>query len=101
MIIDAMVFDKPVVLVGFDAAARPYGRSIQQYYDYDHQRDIIARGGVRFAVSPAELEHWAKQYLSDPSLDFAGRKKIRDEFCGPLDGKSGQRLAKIILSPWK
>lgn len=101
MIIDAIVFDKPVVLVGFDVAPRSYGRSIQQYYDYDHQRDIIGRGGVRFAASPAELKHCVGQYLANPSLDFAGRKKIRDEFCGPLDGKSGERLAKIILSPWK
>lgn len=97
MIIDAIVFDKPVVLVGFDAVSRPYGQSIRQYYDYDHQRDIIACGGVRLAKSPEELTNAVSRYLSDPALDQEGRKKTVDAFCGARDGKAGERLANFIL----
>lgn len=98
MIVDACFFGKPVVLVGFDAASRPYARSIRQYYDYDHQRRILALGGVRLSRTPAELARWVRAYLEDPSTDAAGRERIRREYCGPLDGRSGQRLADFIRS---
>lgn len=96
MIIDALVFSKPVILVGFDAAPRPYGQSIQQYYDYSHQRDIINRGGVRLAKNSEELTALVKKYLADPELDSASRRKTADEFCGKLDGRAGERLANFL-----
>ena len=97
MIIDAVVFDKPVVLVGFDATRRPYGKSIQQYYDYDHQRRILETGGAKLARSPEELFKFVERYLEDPGRDRDARARLRDEYCGPLDGKSGERLARYLL----
>lgn len=97
MIVDAAVFDKPIILVGFDAAARPYGRSIRQYYDYDHQRHVIETGGVRLARSRGELVDLARKYLADPALDRGGRRAIVREYCGDLDGRAGERLGKFIL----
>lgn len=97
MIIDAAVFGKPIVLVGFDAEERPYAKSIQQYYDYDHQRRIIDLGGVRLAKSPAELLEAVTAYLRDPNRDAAGRKRITDEYCGALDGKAGERLGRYLI----
>lgn len=96
MIIDAAVFDKPVVLVGFDATPRPYGLSIRQYYDYAHQRRILETGGVRLAATPAELTREVRAYLDDSHRDAAGREVIRREYCGRLDGTAGRRLAAII-----
>ena len=101
MIIDAALFDKPVILVGFDVTPRSYGESILQYYDYDHQRAILATGGARLVRSSAELKEWVMRYLADPSLDAAGRERLRREFCGPLDGKSGERLGKYLLGSLK
>ncbi|MEK9148361.1 MAG: hypothetical protein AAB650_02890, partial [Patescibacteria group bacterium] len=97
MVIDAAAFDKPIILVGFDASPRPYGRSIQQYYDYDHQRAIIESRGVRFARTPEELSRMAKLYLDDSTLDKIGREKIRQDYCGDLDGHDGERLGKFLL----
>lgn len=97
MVIDAAAFDKPIILVGFDASHRPYGRSIQQYYDYDHQRAIILSGGVRLANTPEELIRLVSCYLADPALDKAGREKIRNDYCGRLDGRAGERLGKFLL----
>lgn len=97
MIIDAAVFGKPIVLVGFDAEKRPYAKSIQQYYDYDHQRRIIDLGGARLARSPGELGEAANAYLKDPNRDAAGRKRITDEYCGALDGKAGERLGRYLI----
>ena len=97
MIIDAAVFNKPVILVGFDAKPRPYGRSILQYYDYDHQRHIIASGGLRLVRSPAELSSWVRRYLADSRLDQDGRSLIVEEHCGKLDGRAGERVANLLL----
>ena len=98
VIIDAMVFDKPVVLVGFDASPRPYHQSITQYYDYDHQRRILESGAVRLARSPQELTSAVSAYLADPGLNARARARVRAAYCDRLDGASGRRLAKFILS---
>ncbi len=97
LIIDAMVFNKPVVLVGFDAGPRPFGQSITQYYGYDHQQDIIKKGGVRLVKTPSELIDWVKRYLTDPGLDSRNRLATAHEFAGPLDGRAGKRLAEFLL----
>ena len=97
MIIDAMVFGKPVILVGFDDSPRPYHRGILKYYDYEHHRFILASGGVRLAKSPEALSRMVKDYLGDPRLDAAGRRKIVEGYCGSMDGKSGERLGKFLL----
>lgn len=97
MIIDAIVFDKPVILVGFDDSPRPYHLSILKYYDYEHHRSILASGGVRLAKSPEALGRMVKDYLENPRLDEEGRRKIVAEHCGAMDGKSGERLGEFLL----
>ncbi len=97
MIIDAAVFLKPILLVGFDASSRPFEKSILQYYEYDHQRRILELGGARLAKSPSELTEWTKRYLVDRNLDLAGRRRIVREYCGILDGQAGKRLAAHLL----
>ncbi|RJQ36775.1 hypothetical protein C4552_02700 [Candidatus Parcubacteria bacterium] len=98
MIIDAAVFNKPIILVGFDASPRPYGRSIRQYYDYEHQRHIIDTGGVRLVQKPEELRAWVRRYLTDPREDEAARQVIIREHCYRLDGRAGERLAERIAT---
>ena len=97
MIVDAVAFSKPVVLVGFDETPRPYARSILQYYDYEHHRLILASGGVRLAKSPAELRQQVLDYIERPALDGEGRARIVAAHCGRLDGHAGERLAEHIL----
>lgn len=94
--IDAVVFNKPVVFIGFDGDQRPYWQSLRRFYDYDHQRDVLKTGGIKLAKNMEELLQYVQNYLADPSLDGAGRKKIIEERCWKLDGKSGKRLADII-----
>ncbi len=98
MIIDAALFDKPIILIGFDAKPRPYGKSIQQYYDYEHQRHIIDTGGVRLVKNSEELSEWVRRYLADPTLDAEARGRIVKEHCGAIDGKAGERVGTYLLS---
>jgi len=97
--IDAVVFNKPVVFIGFDGEPnRPYWKSLRRFYDYDHQRSILQTKGVKLAKSLEELVEQVKEYLNNPSLDEKGRRKIIEERCWSLDGESGERLAGIILN---
>lgn len=96
--IDAVVFDKPVVFIGFDGTlGRPYWQSLRRFYDYDHQRSILNTGGVKLARNQEELVRYVKDYLANPSLDREGRKKIIEERCWKLDGRSSERLANTLL----
>lgn len=96
--IDAVVFNKPVIFVGFDSeAGRPYWKSLRRFYDYDHQRSILNTRGIRLAKTPDDLIIYVNCYLENPDLDGMGRKKIIEERCWKLDGQSGKRLADIIL----
>jgi hypothetical protein len=95
--IDAVVFGKPVVFIGFDGDNRPYWKSLSRFYDYDHQKSILKTGGVRLAKNPEKLVQYVKDYLANLKLDESGRNKIIEERCWKLDGKSGERLASVIL----
>lgn len=96
--IDAVVFDKPVVFIGFDGTpGRPYWQSLRRFYDYDHQRSILSTGGVKLAKNMEELIRYVSDYLADPAKDRDGRRKIIEERCWRLDGRSSERLAGIVL----
>lgn len=96
--IDACVFDKPVILVGFDGrAAPPYTKSIRRFYDYDHFAPILASDGVRYVQSEAELIESLERYLQEPSADAAGRRRIVETECYKADGHSSERLAQVLL----
>lgn len=97
MIVDAAVFNKPTILIGFDASPRPYHESIVQYYDYDHHKFALESGGVRLVKNPEELVYWVQQYLADPRRDSEGRKKIVEEYYGKFDRKAGERLGNFLL----
>lgn len=97
MIVDAAVFNKPIILVDFDASSRSYHHSIVRYYDYDHHQFVLSSGGARLAKSPAELKRWVERYLADPRLDENGRMRIVKEFCGELDRGAGKRLGEFLL----
>ncbi len=96
--IDAVVFDKPVVFIGFDGTpGRPYWQSLRRFYDYDHQRSILSTGGIKLAKNMEELVQYVKDYLANPALDREGRKKIIEERCWKLDGRSSERLTNVLL----
>ena len=98
MCIDACVFDKPVILVGFDGSAEtPYVKSIRRFYDYDHFAPVLASGGVRYAKSETELVEALERYLQDLSLEAAGRTQIVARECYKADGHSSERLAEALL----
>lgn len=98
MSIDAAVFDKPVINIGFDIRPNdPLARRPTQFYGMEHYKNILRYGGIAIVKSPEELENWIKEYLNNPSLNSAGRQKIVLEQCWRLDGRAGERAADFLL----
>ncbi len=96
MIIDAALFDRPIVLVNCYPTPRSFWHTIREY-QYDHIQHILTTGGTRIATSAAELEEAVHAYLRDPRLDAPGRARIRKEQCWSLDGASTERFTNFIL----
>lgn len=98
-VIDAAVFDKPVILVAFDGdELNTYHASIARYYDYEHFQPVLASGGVRLARSRDALYAEIAAYLTDPRRDADGRHRIQEEQCWRLDGRATERLASVLLN---
>ena len=98
--IDAMVFDKPVINVRFDADPEcpPKYQVAVMLPEHDHFRAVEATGGVRLVWNMAELVKSINDYLENPQLDFEGRERLRREQIEILDGGAGKRVADFIKS---
>jgi len=97
--VDSAILDKPVVNVFFDLPVGiPPGRSVRRFYQRSDYRPIVESGGVRLAHTPEECVTLINQYLENPALDAPGRKWIRENDCGPLDGRAGERIANVLTT---
>lgn len=96
--IDAVVFNKPVILIAFDGVEKlPYIRSVKRFFDYDHVKSLTDTGFGRVANSKEELLNYISLYLNNFNLDKIGRKRLLDEQVYSLDGYSGKRIADYIM----
>ncbi len=119
--LDALAFDKPVIMVGFDPDTttrsggeisqnssfgvgvdgfekRPYIRSVKRFLDFNHPQIIFKTGGFYTAKSKEALLIKIEEYLKNPSLDREKRSKLKGVFYYKSDGRSGQRLANVLLN---
>lgn len=96
--LDAVAFDKPVINIAFDGyTQRALPKSTARYFKYEHYSAVVKTGGVKIAENAEELIRYINMYLDNPALDRDKRRKIFEEQCGELDGKSGERIANFIL----
>lgn len=97
--LDAIAFDKPVILICHDGIDRsiPYLDSLRRMYDEDHYRIIMESGCAKVSYSMKDTVQAIRGYLSDPSQEDDGRKFIREHMLYKLDGNSGVRIAEALL----
>ncbi len=97
--LDSLPFDKPQIKIEFDGwEKRPYLNSVRRYGDEDHMVKYLKTGASRIVESSDELFYWIDTYLQNPRLDSENRRvAMREQFCF-LDGKSGERVGKFLLS---
>jgi len=97
MMVDSAILDKPIVAVHYDIPADTLaGLSVKRFYRRSDIRPIIATGGVKLAESPEDCIAQINRYLENPALDANGRRLIREQECGLLDGRAGERIARIL-----
>lgn len=96
--IDAACFDTPVVNLAFDGfSTKPYEKSCKRYYSFNHYKKIVETGGITIADNLDETIKQIQRYLENPGLEAEGRKRIRDEQCFRLDGRSGERIGRYLI----
>ncbi len=103
MALEATIFDKPVVLIGFNGFDTddkiPWSRRLSAALDNTlHYREVEATGGVWRVRDEKELVHAVKTYLETPSLHHEGREKIVEQLVGPVDGKASARIFETVIS---
>lgn len=97
MTIDSAIFDKPTVNVYYDVVqGLPSGVSVRRFYKRSDTKQMMSYGASRLAHDPEECIALINRYLEIPSMDAEGRRRARMEDCGPLDGRAGQRVARIM-----
>ncbi len=96
--IEAAIFDKPLIAIGFDVRTLDYMNSARHFFEWDHLRELDELKGIWRVQSRDELIHAINTYLNNPGYLREGRKKIVTQQSQFTDGKSGERLAHIILN---
>ncbi len=96
--VDATALDRPVVNIGFDTrqGTLPYEKSMTHWYDTEHYCAILESGVPEMATTPDALVAAVADALTHPERKTALRAAFRDRFCGPLDGRAGERVAEAV-----
>lgn len=95
--IDALVMDKPVVLTSFDGDKKLYyWKSARRLVDYPHQKKFVALGGAKVAYSYEDLQSLLQQYLENPGLHQAERRKALLRECFRNDGEATSRVVQAM-----
>jgi hypothetical protein len=107
--LEALLVDRPVVMVAPDAHRGEDGNGDgdgateqppagpRAFADYEHTRELVESGAARVACSMPELVELVAEYLAHPDRDRPQRLEAAARECGPLDGRSGQRVAEHLL----
>lgn len=94
-VIDAALFKKPVILVDFYPRDLPEEGRIYEY-GAEHIMNILATEGARRVRSEQEFFAALRRYCDEPNTDERGRERIVREQCWRTDGKSCERIARLV-----
>ena len=97
MVIDAAVFDRPIINVNIDFPNTPHG-FLTWFYDVAHYQPVLKSGAVKLVHTESELLEGLRFYLENPVADNEGRHRLVEWECGSLDGRAGERIARLILN---
>jgi len=83
--LEAFAVDRPVVMIESKATV------------YEHMALVLESGASPVASSERELLEHVRRYLADPSAEREQRAAISAQELGPGDGRSGERIAGLLL----
>jgi len=100
--IEAAIFDTPVVNIAFDGEREAaFARSARRYYRFTHYVNVTRHDAVKVAWSPEEMVRDVRSYLDDRTQDAAGRARVVAEQCQFTDGRSAERVARLVVDEWR
>jgi hypothetical protein len=96
--VEAAIFDTPVVNISFDGETpAEWTRSARRYLRFTHFANVLRHGAVKPAASPAQLVSAVAEYLTDPTADAEGRRRVVQEQCQFVDGRSSDRVKAAVV----
>jgi len=99
MTVEAAIFDTPTIVPTFNPImSEEYDRYFQQNWLKKHFRYLVVENTLCLANTPDELMAAIRRALADPAWLAEGRKKIRENLLGPLDGRATERLARAAVN---
>ncbi len=99
LIIDAAIFDKPVVTVSFDGWEKdvPITESVLSEQGNEWLQVLLKDGLSPKAGSPEEMKDLINMYLQNPKKDSEKRSEFVKHHCFGLDGKSVDRIVQLVF----
>jgi len=98
LVLDRACFNKPIINVGFNAIEdRPTVFSMMSYYGTGYYREVLDYNATWFAADEKQLCEAIRTYLDNPDLHSEQRLHMCSDFCYKQDGKSAERIAKVLL----
>jgi len=102
MCVEAAIFDTPTVVPVFNEyMPEVFDAYFERTWLQQHFRRLYQNDWVPIVRSRPAMIAAVRRALTEPGWYAAGRKQIRDEFLGPLDGRATNRLADVILAAAK
>lgn len=96
MIIDGMVYNHPVVVLGFDPLTNP-SDPIAKFSSYVHLRKLLGSGLVTVSRSETDFVRDMNEALDTPDAHRDERDEVMRRYTYRLDGESGKRVAEAVL----
>jgi glycosyltransferase involved in cell wall biosynthesis len=98
MCIEAAIFDTPTVVPVFNEyMPEVFEAYFRRTWLEQHFRRLYKNDWVPVVRSGAAMIAAVSEALADRAVYREGRRCIREEFLGPLDGRATERLAAVIL----
>lgn len=95
--LDVSCFNKPIIFVNYGVRYVDVPASQNKMYESGHYEEVMNTEAASLATSYAHLIETINVYLKNPEHKTLERTRLREKMCGPLDGKSGARIAEKVI----
>jgi len=96
--IDGAAFDLPLINIVFDDRTEKGRKFVEWLFIKTHNSKLFSTGGTKLVYNRQELIKAINQYLEDPFLNKAGRKRMIEQQYGPdFDGRAGERMTNFVI----
>lgn len=103
VVIDAAVFDKPIITIGFNGYEKkvPFMRSVDRHLSDENMETLLKTGGTRIVKNSVDLIDAINFYLINKDHNHEGRERIIHQQIWKLDGMAKTRIAESLISEYK